>query len=102
MTALTESFLSMSIHNIFSWPISTFLHFSQIGKPVLDSPPLQIRRYRALQPGQLSTGSSRGCVFTHGQLSAVSSRGHVLTPEQLSVGSSPGLVPNVLYSPSLC
>src|SRR5882724_11653561 len=38
---------------------------------------LQIRRYRALQPGQLSARSSRGygCVFTHGQLSAVSSRG---------------------------
>src|SRR5882724_6852434 len=32
-----ESFLSMSIHNVFSWPISTFLRFSQIGKPVLDS-----------------------------------------------------------------
>ena len=26
----------MSIHNIFSWPISTFLRFSQIRKPVLD------------------------------------------------------------------
>jgi len=37
MTALTESFLSMSIHNVFSWPISTFLRFSRIGKPVLDS-----------------------------------------------------------------
>jgi len=36
MTALTESFLSMSIHNVFSWPISTFLRFSRIGKPVLD------------------------------------------------------------------
>jgi|SRR5882724_4493009 len=32
-----ESFLSMSIHNVFSWPISTFLHFSRIGKPVLDT-----------------------------------------------------------------
>src|SRR5882724_13454623 len=31
-----ESFLSTSIHNIFSWPISTFLCFSRIGKPVLD------------------------------------------------------------------
>ena len=37
MTALAESSPSMSIHNVFSWPISTFLHFSQIGKPVLDS-----------------------------------------------------------------
>src|SRR5882724_6501580 len=37
MTALMESFLSTSIHNVFSWPILTFLHFSQVGKPVLDS-----------------------------------------------------------------
>src|SRR5882724_1696764 len=64
-------------------------------------PPLQIRRYRALQPGQLSTGSSRRCVFAYGQLSAMSSRGHVLVRNQLSIGSSWGLVPNVLYSPSL-
>src|SRR5882724_260789 len=62
----------------------------------------QIRRYRALQPGQLSARSSRRCVFTHSQLSTVSSRGHVLMPDQLSVGSSRGLVPKVLYSPSLC
>jgi len=27
-----------SIHNVFSWPISTLLLFSQIGKPVLDMP----------------------------------------------------------------
>src|SRR5882724_10185846 len=37
MTALSESFYLMSIHNVFSWPISTFLLFSRIGKPVLDS-----------------------------------------------------------------
>src|SRR5882724_11781286 len=36
MTALSESFYLMSIHNVFSWPISTFLLFSRIGKPVLD------------------------------------------------------------------
>src|SRR5882724_2559622 len=36
MTALTESFLSTSIHNVFSWPILTFLRFSRIGKPILD------------------------------------------------------------------
>src|SRR5882724_4467183 len=63
---------------------------------------LQIRRYQALHPGQLSARSSRRCVFAHGQLSAMSSWGHVLMPDQLSVGSSWGLVPNVLYSPSLC
>ena len=64
--------------------------------------PSQIRRYRALQPGQLSARSSRRCVFAHGQLSAVSSRGLALAPDQLSVGTSWGLVPSVLYSPSLC
>src|SRR5882724_12275573 len=31
-----ESFLSTSIYSVFSWPISTFLRFSRIGKPVLD------------------------------------------------------------------
>src|SRR5882724_12712793 len=36
MTALSESFYLMSIHNVFSWPISTLLLFSQIGKPILD------------------------------------------------------------------
>src|SRR5882724_2023280 len=36
MTALAESSPSTSIHNVFSWPISTFLRFSQVGKPVLD------------------------------------------------------------------
>ena len=30
----------MSIHNVFSWPISTFLLFSWIGKPVLDRDPV--------------------------------------------------------------
>src|SRR5882724_3614014 len=34
-----ENFLSMSIHNVFSWPILTFLCFSRIRKPVLDSTP---------------------------------------------------------------
>src|SRR5882724_9345254 len=37
MTALSESLYLMSIHNIFSWPISTFLLFSQIGKPIPDT-----------------------------------------------------------------
>src|SRR5882724_3853599 len=37
MTAFSESFYLMSIHYVFSWPISTFLLFSQIGKPVLDT-----------------------------------------------------------------
>src|SRR5882724_8172247 len=37
MTALSESFCLMSIHNALSWPISTLLLFSQIGKSVLDS-----------------------------------------------------------------
>src|SRR5882724_2816184 len=63
-------------------------------------PPSQIRRYRALQPGQLSTGSSRRCVFAHGQLSAVSSRGQssqirryrALHPGQLSARSSQSCV----------
>src|SRR5882724_9220625 len=27
----------MSIHNVFSWPILTFLLFSQIGKPIPDT-----------------------------------------------------------------
>src|SRR5882724_8614383 len=36
VVALAKSLLS--IHNIFSWPISTLLLFSQIGKPVLDIP----------------------------------------------------------------
>src|SRR5882724_3338503 len=38
MTALSESFYLMSIHNVFSWLISTFLLFSRIGKPILDTP----------------------------------------------------------------
>src|SRR5882724_923553 len=65
---------------------------------------LQIRRYRALQPGQLSARSSRGCrcIFAHSQLSTMSSQGHALAPNQLSIGPSRGLVPDVLYSPSLC
>src|SRR5882724_9487514 len=77
--------------------------------------PSQIRRDRALHPGQLSARSSRGlilapdqhsvgssrrCVSTHGQLTAVSSRGHppqirryrALHPGQLSARSSRGLV----------
>src|SRR5882724_10964789 len=37
MTALSESFCLMSIHNVLSWPISTLLLFSQIGKSVLDT-----------------------------------------------------------------
>src|SRR5882724_3647682 len=32
-----ESFLLTPIHNVFSWPISTFLRFSRIGKPILDT-----------------------------------------------------------------
>src|SRR5882724_2018847 len=36
-TALAESFPSMSIHNVFSWPISTFFHFSWVGKPILET-----------------------------------------------------------------
>src|SRR5882724_3111604 len=35
--SLSESFYLTSTHNIFSWPISTFLLFSWIGKPVLDT-----------------------------------------------------------------
>jgi len=35
MTALSESFCLMSIHNVLSWLISTLLLFSRIGKPVL-------------------------------------------------------------------
>src|SRR5882724_2311718 len=38
MTALAEIFPSTSIHNVFSWPISTLLCFSQIRKPILDTP----------------------------------------------------------------
>src|SRR5882724_7490837 len=34
--SLSESFYLTSIQNIFSWPISTFLLFSWIGKPILD------------------------------------------------------------------
>jgi len=37
MTALSENFYLMSIHNIFSWLILTLLLLSQIGKPILDS-----------------------------------------------------------------
>jgi len=37
MTALSESCYLTSIHNILSWPILTFLLFSRIGKPVLDT-----------------------------------------------------------------
>src|SRR5882724_10534740 len=37
MTALSESFCLMSIHNVLSWPISTLLLFIRIGKPVLDT-----------------------------------------------------------------
>src|SRR5882724_3132813 len=37
MTALSESFSLMIICDIFSLPISTFLLFSQIGKPILDT-----------------------------------------------------------------
>src|SRR5882724_682037 len=37
MTALSESFCLTSIHNVLSWPISTLLLFSQIGKSVLDT-----------------------------------------------------------------
>ena len=36
MTALSESFSLMIIHDVFSLPISTFLLFSRVGKPVLD------------------------------------------------------------------
>ena len=36
MTALSESFSFMIIHDVFSLPISTYLLFSQIGKPILD------------------------------------------------------------------
>src|SRR5882724_2229870 len=39
MTALSESFYLTSIHNVFSWLISTFLLFSQIRKPILDRGP---------------------------------------------------------------
>src|SRR5882724_4807903 len=87
--------------------------------------PARSSRGPVLAPDQHSVGSSRGCVFAHGQLSAVSSRGlssqirryralqHgqlsavssrglALAPDQPSVGLSCGLVPSVLYSPSLC
>src|SRR5882724_10947119 len=37
MTALSESFSLTIIHDVFSSPISTFLLFSRVGKPVLDS-----------------------------------------------------------------
>jgi len=37
MTALSESFYLTSIHNVFSWLISTLLLFSQIRKPILDT-----------------------------------------------------------------
>src|SRR5882724_7834799 len=54
MTALAESFPSTSIHNIFSWPISTFLHFSRVRKPVLDNGLLHhLRRIYVLNSGNL-------------------------------------------------
>src|SRR5882724_9128653 len=37
MTALSESFSLTIIHDIFPLTIPTFLHFSQVGKPILDS-----------------------------------------------------------------
>jgi len=37
MTALFESLLLMLICDVFSLLIPTFLHFSQVGKPILDS-----------------------------------------------------------------
>src|SRR5882724_5745537 len=40
MTALFESFSLMFIHDVFSLLISTYLLFSQIGKPVLDNWPV--------------------------------------------------------------
>ena len=37
MTALSESFSLMIICDAFSLPISTFLLFSRVGKPILDN-----------------------------------------------------------------
>ena len=37
MTALSESFYLMFIHNVFPWPILTHLLFSQIRKLILDN-----------------------------------------------------------------
>ena len=39
MTALFESLLPMLICDIFSLSIPTFLHFSQVGKPIIDKHP---------------------------------------------------------------
>src|SRR5882724_6738092 len=41
--------------------------------------PSQIRRYRALHPGQLSTRSSRGLILAPNQHSIGSSQGHTLS-----------------------
>src|SRR5882724_3310633 len=71
----------------------------------VNSLPCQVRVYprksEGIEPFTLVNSPTR-CVFTHGQLSAVSSRGLALAPDQLSVGISWGLVPSILYSPSLC
>src|SRR5882724_7644826 len=41
LTALAESFPSTSIHNVSSWPILTFLRFSRVEKPILDTEEIQ-------------------------------------------------------------
>src|SRR5882672_3198593 len=40
MTALFESLSLMFASNVFSWSIPTYLHFSRVGKPILDRTPI--------------------------------------------------------------
>src|SRR5882724_7186350 len=62
MKALSESFYLTSIHNVFSWLISTFLRFSRIGKPILDRLELLKKNlytvFNLIQRGQLGAHCS--------------------------------------------
>src|SRR5882724_8722994 len=65
--------------------------------------PSQIRRYRALHPGQLSARSSRRCIFTHGnfppcQVEVTPRKSEGIEPFTL-VNSLPGQVEDVSLHP---
>src|SRR5882724_12370090 len=88
MTALSESFSLMIIHDIFPLPISTFLLFSWLRKPVLDSPHIYdiydcthgfaVRIICEMEVPSISNQGGHGCMEAGGHRASQLQQGSVL------------------------
>src|SRR5882724_10730555 len=75
MTALSESLLPTLIHDVFSLSILTYLHFSWVRKPVLDS---------ILPSGSLCLNLKRLCSYYWKETLKIIISEHLITSSKLS------------------